>query len=207
MTQHATPLASDDCESGFTLVELLVSLALMAMMSAYAVGALRTFGAMERVSNGFEQQAEVDAAQRNLRQLIGDARLVYRTDENGLPNAIFSGRPDTLRLLSILNDRLERGGLYVLDFGLDADNQRLEMRRRLYRPSGDGGVRSVAILEGVERVGWRYCGMPCNENDPERWPDTWEPPDRLPSRVALEIEFTDDRRKWPTLRVPIVSAQ
>ncbi len=196
-----------DGEDGFTLIELLVSLALMAMMSAYAVGALRTFNAIERVSHSFEESAEVDAAQRNLRQIIGDARLIYRTSADGLPNAIFSGKSDTLTLLSILNDRLERGGLYVLEFGLDAENQRLEMRRRLYRPTGDGSVRNVAVLEGVERVEWRYCGTPCSENDPGRWPDSWESLDRLPSRVALEIKFVDAGRKWPTLRVPIVPAQ
>jgi general secretion pathway protein J len=207
MIQAVDPGRSNDGEAGFTLVELLVSLALMAMMSAYAVGALRTFSSMERVSKSFEQQAEVDAAQRNIRQLIGDARLVFRIDENGLANAIFSGKPDSLTLISILNDRLERGGLYVLEFGLNANHQRLEMQRRMHRPTGEGSVRNIAILEGVERVSWRYCGSPCSENDLTLWPDNWKIVDRLPSRVALEIVFVDKGRDWPTLRIPLVAAQ
>lgn len=203
MTPRARQAGTED---GFTLVELLVSLALMAMMSAYALGALRSFGAIERVSRQFEAQAEVDAVQRNLRQLIGDARWILRTGDDGVPQAIFSGEPERLVLLSVLNDRLERGGLYVLEFTHDAANRHLEMRRRLYRPSGDGSERRLVLLEGVERIALRYCGTPCTA-DPSRWPESWEAADRLPSRVALDIAFTTPGRGWPLLRVPVMVAQ
>jgi general secretion pathway protein J len=207
MKKHVIPIPDDTGEAGFTLVELLVSLALMALMSAYAVASLRTFSAMERVSKTFEQQAEVYAAQRNLRQLIGDARLVYRTDDNGLPKALFDGKSDAIRVLSTLNDRLERGGLYVLDFTFDEENHRLQLKSQLFRPNGEYNLRSVPILEGVESLTWRYCGIPCSETDPTRWPNNWIPVDRLPSRVALELQFTDRRRMWPILRLPIFPAQ
>ena len=190
-------------EDGFTRVELLVSLALRAMMSAYALGALRSFGAIERVSQEFEQQAEADAVARNLRQIIGDARFVLTGDDN---HAIFSGEPGRLLLLSVLNDRLERGGLYVLEFVHDAANHRFEMRRQLYRPSGNGGARSVVLLEGVERIALRYCGTPCTA-DPSRWPERWEAADRLPSRIALDIAFTAKSRSWPLLRVAVMVSQ
>ncbi len=207
MSLHFPPIHSDDGEAGFTLIELLVSLALMAMMSVYAVSALRTFGALERVSDKFAQESEVEATQRILRQLIGDTRLIYRTDENGLPNANFSGEPDALSLTTILNDRLERGGLYVLEFALNPKKKNLEMRRRLYRPMSEGAAKTVTIIDGIKTVGWRYCGMPCSESNPSLWPDTWEPKDRLPSRVALEIEFMEPGRTWRTLQVPLVASQ
>jgi general secretion pathway protein J len=195
---------------GFTLVEMLVALVLLGLMTAYAVGALRSFGQMSRVTEEIEAGAEVEAVARHLRQSIADARAVFVPLDDEVQKLVFSGRADRLSFVSVLNDRLARGGLYVLDYGAGANQGDFVLRHGLFRPSVgsdsvSAGAEEVNLLRGVESIALAYCAAPCDGKN--GWRDSWNDPERFPALVRITVGFPEgDRRRWPETIVPIAAA-
>jgi general secretion pathway protein J len=190
---------------GFTLVELLVALALLGLMTAYAVAALRSLRDVSRATDELEARAEVEAVVRHLRQSLADTRAIFVNEENGAAQLVFSGGPARIGLITVMNDRLERGGLYALDYGIDDKGKALTLKRRLYRPDGQAPVAEESLLEGIESVAFRYCEATCTLA-PNDWPESWKPQDRLPGFVRITVAFPKtDTRRWPELVVPLAA--
>lgn len=195
-------------EEGFTLIELLVSLALLALMATYALGSLQSMRSVEQVSRDFERRAEIDAVIRNFEQLVADSRIVFAQNAGDAPRIVFTGEPDRLRLLTVLNDRLERGGLHLLDFTRDEASNRFVLRRRLFRPadSETAEFRITPLLDRIASIRFSYCRGPCGARSGE-WTDSWALTDQLPSRLQLEIGYQIDEARPPrTITVPLMAA-
>ena len=196
-------------QAGFTLIELLVALALMALMVAFALGALRSLKSIGRVAQVMDGADDVEAASRHLRHIIADARIVFAPENDNSARIIFEGGEHHLRFVSVLNDALEHGGLYILDYGFDPSDKTFVLHRQVLRPGkamtgGDG----LLLLADVAGITFRYCDGPSCTAVPAEWPTVWEARDRLPRLVAVSVEFPPgDVRKWPLLVAPIAAAQ
>jgi prepilin-type N-terminal cleavage/methylation domain-containing protein len=194
-------------DDGFTLVEMLVALALLGLMTAYAVGALRSLGQIARVGEDIEAAAEVEAVARHLRQTIADARAVFAPGDDDDQRLVFTGRGDRLSFVTVLNDRLERGGLYLLDYGVEADTGELTLRRRVYRPDVEaiGDAAKLRLLGNVERIEFTYCETRCVAASD--WRNNWNIADRFPGLVRVAVRFRQgDRRQWRETVVPLAAA-
>jgi general secretion pathway protein J len=197
----------DDC--GFTLVELLVGLGLMALISVLLFGGFR-FGlrVWEAGDDRITATNEIEMAQHLLRQQIAESQPVVLAPELERAPVLFRGDAGGLLFVAPLPAHHGVGGFYL--FSLAADraqkDHQLVLRWRRFRSDKvdatafDPKDRSV-LVNGVGSIEIRYFGRP-TANAPARWLESWDGAHGLPQLVRVRILFPrGDGRQWPELVV------
>ncbi|MFD1304168.1 prepilin-type N-terminal cleavage/methylation domain-containing protein, partial [Methylobacterium marchantiae] len=110
MAEPAPDPEAGDC-AGFTLVEMLVALALAALIGVMLAQALSLTGTIAGVSARFAGAEEVQAVRDHLRRTLGD--LAGRRPDGTLPP--FAGGSDGLSGLLAANRDVERDAEQRLD--------------------------------------------------------------------------------------------
>lgn len=176
-------------DEGFTLVELLVSLALLSLMTIYALNALSSLRDINRIVDRIGSQMEVEAVARHFRETISDVRPVFVMDENNAPRFLFKGSPDTLEFVSASNGERETGGLYLVRYNVDAEGTLLA-ERQILRDRQSMEINKVVLLRDVAGVSFKYL-------DSASAFDTWQQKDSLPSAIEVNMAFNGrNPRKW-----------
>ncbi len=179
---------------GFTLLEVLVALAVLALLSGLlAAGVrlvLRVRGTEARV---LHRHDDLDATDRALRALVGG----MEPGAVGAPPLI-AGSADRLAFSAVLPQGAGIPGVADLLLALAPDH-RLVLRYtphrhvRLLGPSPP--VREATLLDGVARLDLAYWPR----TPPWGWLGTWDGP-LLPALVRIRIVFApDDPRHWPAI--------
>jgi general secretion pathway protein J len=158
---------------GFTLLELLVALAVFAVIAVIAYGGLNNLLAVrERVVASLERTAELQKAYARLRNDFQQLRARPSRDPYGEPQPALQLRGDMLELtrsgwrnpLSQPRSALERVG-----YRLDADGRLLRTSWRAVDRAQDAAVSEAVVLAGVEDLQWRFL-------DGTEWRDAWPAP-------------------------------
>lgn len=193
---------------GFTLLELLVAMALLALLAATLAGSLR-FGARswDAAAERGRAWSEVAAVQDVLRNTLGRAQpLPPRGGEARPPG--FEGDAQRLRLVAPLGERFGPPGLYRLEMAArpSAGGLGLWLSWQLLEDGqgggGQGGER--LLLDGFERLAFAYRAAPAADGTAAPWRGAWsaeEPPPRL-----LRLEGTrsvSGRESWIPLLLPL----
>ncbi len=130
---------------GFTLIELIIALALVALITLLLFSGLRLGGrAWDGVDAVAERNAELRSARGFLDRTLAQSRdLLVNID--GLPRQLFAGGSDSLEFAAPLSEHVGIPGLYVLRLGLEGRGEasRLVLTRWLLHPdvlAGDAEV-------------------------------------------------------------------
>jgi general secretion pathway protein J len=194
-------------EAGFTLVELLVSLALLAVASALLLAGMTTGHNLSRRAEAASLASEsVVAAQTALRDRI-EAMTADALYGPGVPIVEVLGGPDTLRFTApvamaqrpappqvyrLIRTRAGELSLFHID--------PLSTRGDPYG-LGVGGWARDPLIGNVTRLDIAYFGAAPPDNQ-RRWRSQWQDRPNLPELVRLRVTFgPGDRRVWPELIV------
>ena len=178
-------------DDGFTLVELLVSLALLSLMTIYALNAFSSLRDINRVVDRIGSQMEVEAVARHFRETIADVRPVFVMDENNAPRFLFKGSNDSLEFVGASNGDRETGGLYFVRYSVDAEGTLLA-ERRILRDRQSPETNKVVLLRDVESVSFKYVGSETADAY-----DAWQQKNSLPSAIEVTVKFSNKNpRKW-----------
>lgn len=201
------------CQSGFTLVELLVALTLFGLLSVALLGGLR-FGtrAWESAEVASQRINGETAVRGILRRQIAQSEIPTPEKSNESRLNIFSGSEQRLEFTATAPGYVGYGG--ATDFMLEMAEGDLVLSWRVNRPDGDPergydndlqeeSQRRRRLLSDVAELKLRYFGL--KERDRQgAWYDAWQEDGLLPSLVEITLAYPEgDRRTWPPLIVSL----
>jgi len=202
--RHARVRRIRSGEQGLTLIELLLSLAILAVLTAFLAGGLsmgrRAFDA-DRVSG---IGSETDAAIQAITGLIASALPVRARTGNEQAAVTFDGRQSSLLFIGLSEGRSLRGGPHnislrqlggdlIIKVAAPADGA-----KKGVEPS----IPNVVVLRGVREVHFGYFGK-TNPSEAAGWRTDWFGLDHLPDLVSVRIDFEDGRRGEPATIVAL----
>jgi general secretion pathway protein J len=174
-------------QSGFTLIEVVVALALSAFVAVILLHGVRL------AASGFERhtrQAERLDTRRSLddilRRTLGSAAVVPRS-----AGGEFIGSPDSIEFLGIVED--SGPGLYRIALAVDRTRQDrpLILRRQLMNVAADPRGAASILASGVRNFRLAYFGTAGSDPDPA-WQDRWESMSQLPLMVRVTLDSDGD---------------
>ncbi len=194
---------------GFTLLELIIALSLLALMAAVLAGSVSLSA---RSWDGGEAKAthvsEMRQAQEFLRgQMVAlyPQRIRKAVD---LP-LMFAGEREEIRYAAALPPRVIEGGVYFFRLSLARGKEAGELVLERIVPESDAAVlpgfdgaeRSI-LARGIAELRIGYFGRDPGAavTDEPRWRDRWEDTQRLPDLVRIEVK-PERGLPWPTLVV------
>ncbi len=197
-------------QAGFTLVELLVVVALLGLISVALFGGIRfSARSWEAGHARLEALNEVEVAQSVLRRLLSRSREVALFDASRDRAAVsFSGRRDAVYFAAPLPAHRGLGGAYAyaLRVKRTSGGEQLVLAWRLQRPetppSADGDFEDeTVLLSDIADLSLAYFGSEDRGRIPD-WRESWDGSAGLPRLVRLSVAFpADDGRYWPPLTI------
>ena len=201
MTKRGRRSSAAAQQAGFSLLELLVALALLAVLAVMLTGALQ-FG-----TNVWRH--------KEVRRDGADLVAAYRTLENNIERALpiperiagtndafmaFDGTVDEVRFVVANPGHIGRLGDTVLRLAIETRNgtQFLGISWAPYDPKIGLMVETfnetLILLPDVRSISLRYFGA--SSNDPVvRWSDEWQRQATLPQLVGIDLEDAEERRR------------
>lgn len=194
-------------DSGFTLLEMLVSLTLLALIVAALPGTLHLSQRALRTAGALDRTAVDNAAINFTLQKLSQAMPVLRHTDDGLQSVNFSGAPRTVSFVAPMLADGEQSGLYHFTLAAAAaasGSEHVQLSWRPYRTTNDNrdllpASDSRVIVRRGNPFGLRYFGA---VTGPAAWHDTWTSND-LPQGIELTYVGDGGRAKVVVRRIEL----
>ncbi|WP_436133095.1 prepilin-type N-terminal cleavage/methylation domain-containing protein [Acidovorax sp. LjRoot129] len=194
---------------GFTLVEVLVVMALLSLIVLGMGSALRTTAQTgERIDARLLQTDELRIASGFLRSAMGRTYLQRPNEPSTVGQApyFFEGSPTTLTWIGIMPARHGVGGRYYFRLALGQSEGQSGVVLSFVPWVGEVAVpdwsqaQNRLLVPGATALALRYT----NTNlEPVQWGGGWNHPELLPDRVAITVGT--QAGEWPMLVIPMRS--
>lgn len=191
--------------SGFTLVEILLAVALMGMLLALAYGGLRaSTRAAEKGQAVLEDASRVRMAQQFVRTRFNQLMPLAFAENDKAERTVFEGEAHRVRYVAPMPGYLGFGGPQVQELSLEPGPEGLELvlRHALLQGFEEGFLyerEPIFLVGNIRSASFMFLGRDPNGNLRD-WSSAWETPAELPESVALDIEFNESVYiHWPEL--------
>lgn len=193
--------ASAHRQAGFTLVELLVSLAILGMMAAMLLSGLVTGRRVwERVEHRTQAGEDVMAAQDAVRALVRRSVALGSLD-GSRTRVLFTGDERQMQFISAAPDALAPMPPMTYRLGLSAGGALTLDRLPDLATDDSGAVTRLVLARGIAGLEFSYFGPTPPDNN-LRWRSRWVRQSALPRLVRIRASYRQgDKRVWPDLIV------
>jgi general secretion pathway protein J len=190
---------------GFTLIEVLVALALMSLLGTVLIESLRVGGHTWRhVTREAANIEEITRAQEFLRRRLGAMDPLHTASGGTLPSDSFVGESDRLEFSSTAADHSNDGRVHYWFGPSRSDPGSIEVRYHRdhtgLAPLDASDWSSEPLLAHTTGLSIQYWESPAGSSG--HWVDHWADQTMLPRLIRIEVRFADsDPRRWPPLYV------
>ena len=207
-------------EAGFTLIEIIVALALLSLIMGILAGSVKATRNVLAVIEANNTHSAIVPAQSYLRSAF--AQTVPAKSALAIANqtAGLLGEPTRVGFNTFYATRGQIGGLYHVEIRLEparggSSTFDLIAIQTLVRPIPADGTdappparfRSV-LASNVASVSFEYFGIDDAEPGQWQWLDGWSSAERLPRLVRLDVTFAPGQtQSWRRLECPLQFAE
>ncbi|MGN6790503.1 MAG: prepilin-type N-terminal cleavage/methylation domain-containing protein [Rhodanobacteraceae bacterium] len=179
--------------AGFTLLEILLALALLALVMLGVWGAMAGATRITRSADAVMARSEnVRTVQHFLRRYVSSASLQPYVTEGGGPARMFEGAATSMRYVAPLPLQSGHAGLYVQTIRLQQDASGRASLELVYQPyTGDapetGSPTTHLLLPDLRGGGFQYLAAAAF-GKPAAWRDDWQALNGLPLAVRIHLD-------------------
>jgi prepilin-type N-terminal cleavage/methylation domain-containing protein len=191
-------------ERGVTLIELLLSIAILAVLTGFLAGGLsmgrRAFNA-DRVSGVW---SETDAEIQVIANIVASALPVRANSGDQQAVVMFDGRQGGMSFVGLSEGRSLQGGPHGISLRQIGGDLVVEVAAAREREKNDASssAPAIVVLSGVRKLSFRYFGR-TKPSAAAGWRTDWVGLDHLPDLVSVRIDFEDERRNEPAAVVAL----
>ncbi|GAA0714304.1 prepilin-type N-terminal cleavage/methylation domain-containing protein [Dokdonella soli] len=198
---------------GFTLLEVMLAILLLALLLAGTYGAIRT--AVQGMHSGelaIDRTNRLRVAQEFVRHQVSRIMpLAFGRDTSTNTNLVFEGKRDFMRFVAPMPGYLSKGGPYVQTLAF-AGNRR-GGRQLLFTDEMLNGFdldakKSVTepsiLLDQIEDGRFEYRTLD-EQGELTDWLDKWDDPGLVPVMVRIVVRMRPEARiEFPAMEIPLL---
>jgi general secretion pathway protein J len=186
-------------EAGFTLIEVLVSLVLLALVLGLLAGGLRYARSTWDAAARLDELAGSDMAESFLRARIAEAMPLYEQRRAGTVRALFLGAGDAMTFVAPAPNGPAGAGLYRYTLeaaaGAGPGRRMLIVKLAPHLPWLNDSVlerppEQYELMRSIRSVSFRYFGRSELRAGPA-WHAAWTRADAMPNLVEIAIARDD----------------
>ena len=192
-------------EQGLSLIELLLSLAILGVLVGFLAGGLsmgrRAFDA-DRIS---ATQAETDTAIQVVSNLVATALPISVNAAGGSGAVAFSGGRESISFVGLSEGRSLKGGPQKITLRRSGSDLVVEVAvwvPATIQVASERPPTRVVVLSGVRDINFQFFGG-TNSAAARNWRANWSNFDHLPDLVSIRVDFDDERRNSPAAIVAL----
>ena len=209
-------------QHGFTLIELIAAITLLALLAAILMGTVRGAERSTTAATDVVERTEQYArTQAFLRDHIGGALPLRWRREVNQPLK-FNGKQSTLTYYAPVTSQIAEGGVMWWQLavakpsnsGAANKGSQLVLRRLPVDPDEKvvpdlARAEAIVLADNIDALTISYFDPgddPLTNPDAGVWVDTWDENARMPTLIKLQVTEAGNR-KWPDLTVPLKLSQ
>ena len=177
--------------AGFTLVEVLVALGVLAIMAALMSGFLSQLGAVSRLEANVRSQTRLDSAANYVSGLLENARPIRLLDAAPDQQQYIEGRKDSVRVSIVTRQGISALALRDVRIFFDPADGGLYQSvapRRLVGGAPDlSGMTTTLITPDIAGVSFSYA-------DGVAWDEEYTVEQRLPDAIRIVLSTEHNGR-------------
>jgi type II secretion system protein J len=185
-------------DEGYSLLELLVAVAIMAMAAVPLTDGLLTgLRTWERTNIEVSEVERIVLARQRLRHWFSRSYLAD-VKRGGVEEAVYSfdGQQESVSFLTAISPDTRSDELYKVLISLAESGELLATISADHEQDVEG--LTAVILSGVKKVDFLFL----DHAVPGQWEAVWVNQKDLPKAIRLRLEFSDNQMIWPDLVVP-----
>ncbi|WP_316205380.1 prepilin-type N-terminal cleavage/methylation domain-containing protein [Bradyrhizobium sp. SZCCHNS3004] len=196
-------VGQDDRDAGYTLVEVLVALALFSLLTVLLFDnvkfGLQAWRSASARAEAFQREV---AAQDVLRRLIGNLYPMMLGEGSVQRRIDFDGQAESLEFLS--HAPAVSGGAGRFRYKLFADRKQnrvdLVLQSRPELAVSQDPERTL-LVSNIDRIEFSYAGRAAGTDNPG-WSSRWQEQSEIPSLIMVRVVMhAGDGRTWPELLI------
>lgn len=198
---------------GFTLLEVMLAIVLLALLLAGTWGAIRTaVHAMHSGENAIDRTNRLRVAEEFMRRQISRILpLAFGQDDSTGTNFVFEGSGDSMRFVAPMPGYLSKGGPYVQTLRLvggHGGGKALEFSDAMLNgfdlAEAKTPMEPVVLLDQIQDGKFEYRTLD-DQGDLTDWSSEWDDASVTPVMVRIVITMRPDARVvFPDMEIPLM---